>query len=165
MANYRNENCFEVRFNRGRRENFARWLDDPSYNIALTLNFNSPVSLTNARGAVGKLFGVVDRKLLGARFNKYTTGRVDGVFVFEHLDSNIHAHGLLKVNPISVERFASMFPENGRGPWSEIWKAGTQYLKLAYDPSGFAGYISKEQFASSAPETMLFLRDFYAKQG
>jgi len=148
-----------------RRDSFSEWLSDPSYNIALTLNFNSPVSLVNARGAVKKLFGVVDRKLLGARFNRYTTGRVDGVFVFEHLKSNIHAHGLLQVDPRSVDRFASIFPTDGRGSWSEIWKAGTQCLRHAHDPAGFAGYLAKEQFASSAPETMLFLREFYAQQG
>lgn len=162
MGNYTNETSAEWQFNSRRRQEYARWLGDPSYNIAATLNFNSPVTISNATRCIRRLFGAVDRTLLGSRFNRYTTGRVDGVMVLEHLNSNLHAHGLLKVDRQRLDRFMAMFPSDGRGAWSEIWSAGTQFTTYAHAPSGFASYMAKEQFASSNPETMLFLRNFYA---
>lgn len=165
MGNYTDEISAEWRFNSTRRQHYARWLDDPAYNIAATLNFNAPISVGNAKQCVSKLFGAVDRKLLGSRFNNYTDGRVGGVLVLEHLQSNIHVHGLLRVEPTRLDRFMTMFPSDGRGVWSNIWKAGTQFVTAAHDPYGFAYYLSKEQFASSAPETMFFLNDFWPNRG
>jgi hypothetical protein len=165
MGNYTTEISADWRFNTARREQYALWLDDPAYNVAVTLNYNTPISVANAAHRIGKLFGVVDRKLLGSRFNRYATGRVDGVLVLEHLSSNIHAHGLLRVPPERLDRFMAMFPPDGRGAWSRVWEAGTQHVTAAHDPAGFGSYMAKEQRSSSAPETMIFLRDFYATRG
>jgi hypothetical protein len=54
-----------------------------------------------------------------------------------------------------------MFPTTKRGIWTEVWAPGDQLTKRAYDPAGFAHYFTKEQWASSPPEAMLFLEDFF----
>ncbi|WP_143324421.1 hypothetical protein [Caulobacter sp. FWC2] len=165
MGSYYDKISFEAQFNACRREHYARWLGDPSFNVAITLNFNGPISVGNAGACIGTLFRDVDRVLLGSRFNKYRDARTEGVFFFEHVNSNIHAHGLLQVQPSRVGRFMELFPECGRGIWSDVWKSGTQFVRTAHDPAGFARYITKEQFASSSPETMVILSDFYAQRG
>jgi hypothetical protein len=164
-GNYSDDESFESLFNRTRRSAYARWLDDPKFNVATTLNFNSPITLTNARERIGRCFCKVDRKLLGDNFQQRPDLRVTGMFVFEHLESNLHAHGLLQVPPDRLGRFAAMFPETQRGIWTDVWPAGSQWTGHARDPAGFAFYIAKEQRASSAPETMLFLKDFFPTEG
>lgn len=160
----RNDN-FEARFNMLRRSAYSRWLSDPTLNVAMTLNFNRPVTLANARNAMRHCFGKVDRKLLGPRYNRRRDDRTTGVFVFEHLKSNLHAHGLLRVQPGRLERFGEMFPPTQRGLWSDVWAGGSQWTTDADNPAGFAFYMAKEQHASSAPETMLFLEDFFPTEG
>lgn len=164
-GNYADYECFETRFNRTRRSAYARWLGDPRFNVAITLNFNSPITLSNAREAIGRCFCKVDRKLLGTTFQRRRDQRVRGVFAFEHLESNLHAHGLLQVSPARLGRFNELFPETQRGIWTDVWPAGSQWTREAHDPAGFAFYIAKEQRASSAPETMLFLDDFFPTEG
>lgn len=165
MANCSDDQSFESRFNLTRRSAYARWLSDPTLNVAMTLNFNRPVSLANARGLIGQCFCKVDRKLLGARFTRRRDQRTTGLFVFEHLQSNLHAHGLLRISPRRLERFAELFPPSQRGLWSDVWPGGSQWTTGADDPAGFAFYMAKEQHASSAPETMLFLEDFFPTEG
>lgn len=165
MGNYFNEEIFTQRFERTRRSAFATWLDDPTLNVAMTLNFNTPVSLANARKAIGRCFCKVDRKLFGTRFQHKREQRLTGVFVFEHLQSNLHAHGLVRVPVDRLGTFASLFPETQRGIWSDVWPAGTQWTTRSSEPAGFAFYMAKEQRASSLPETMLFLEEFFPTEG
>lgn len=161
MGNYYNHESFVQRFDRTRRSSFSTWLDDPTLNVAMTLNFNSPVSLENARKSVGRCFCKVDRKLFGTRFQQKPERRISGVFVFEHLESNLHAHGLVRVPKERLGTFTSLFPETQRGIWSDVWSAGTQWTTQASNPAGFASYMAKEQRATSLPETMLFLEEFF----
>jgi hypothetical protein len=166
MGNYPDYVRFEARFNRQRRGEYARWFNDPAFNVAMTLNFNSPVSLVLARKAVGDLFFHVDRKLIRTRrFTKMRDERTRGVFAFEHLRTNLHAHGLLQVKPERLEQLGVMFPVTQRGTWCDVWPSGSQWTTLAHDPGGFAYYFTKEQWASSDPETMLFLDQFFPTGG
>ncbi|HEY4030457.1 MAG TPA: hypothetical protein VGM25_08955 [Caulobacteraceae bacterium] len=163
MGNYQDQESFEFRFNRQCRSAYARWMDDPSLNVAMTLNFNTDISLGNARKAIGRCFCKVDRRLLGTRFINRRPERITGIFAFEHLQSNLHAHGLLRVKPERITEFAEMFPATQRGIWTEVWAPGSQWTTDAHEPSGFASYLAKEQRASSLPETMLFLEEFFPR--
>jgi hypothetical protein len=163
MGNYQDQDSFESRFNRECRGAYARWMDDSSLNVAMTLNFNTDISLGNARRAIGYCFCNVDRRLLGTRFVKRRPERVTGIFAFEHLQSNLHAHGLLRVQPERIKTFFEMFPATQRGIWTQAWAAGTQWTMGTHKPSGFASYLAKEQRASSLPETMLFLEEFFPR--
>lgn len=181
-GNYADQESFESRFNRTCRSAYAEWLDDPTLNVAMTLNFNprsfrmdvdeqatsvfnSPITLKNAKRAIGQCFAKVDRKLLGRQFTRDRDQRITGVFAFEHAHSNLHAHGLLRVRPDRMAEFEQMFPRTQRGLWTEVWPSGSQWTTLARDPGGFAHYFTKEQRASSAPDAMFFLEDFFPTKG
>ena len=125
------------------------------------MNFNAEISLAKARKTIGRCFRDVDRRLLGTRFTKRRAERITGVFAFEHLASNLHGHGLLRVPPERIAQFAEMFPATQRGIWTDVWAPGSQWTTYAHDPAGFAFYLAKEQRASSLPETTLFLEDFF----
>jgi hypothetical protein len=183
-GNYAGRESFKSLFNRTRRQVFARWLDDPTLTVAMTLNFNprpfrnpkvagdgaipvfnAPITLKNAKQAIGRCFAKVDRNLLGRQFTRDRARRITGVFVFEHAHSNLHAHGLLRVRPDRIAEFAQMFPPTQRGIWTEVWVSGSQWTTFAHDPGGFADYFAKEQRASSAPDAMFFLEDFFPPEG
>lgn len=181
-GNYTGHESFESRFNRTRRSVFARWLDDPTLNVAMTLNFNprtfrkstregvtpvfdTPISLKNGKRAIGQCFAKVERALLGRQFTRDPARRITGIFVFEHAQSNLHAHGLLRVQPDRIAEFAQMFPATQRGIWTEVWAPGSQWTTFAHDPGGFADYLSKELRASSSPDAMFFLEDFFPLKG
>jgi hypothetical protein len=46
-----------------------------------------------------------------------------------------------------------------------VWAGGSQWTTDAEDPAVFAFYMTKEQHAWSAPETMLFLEDLFPTEG
>jgi len=166
MGNVAEYVSFEARFNKVRRSAYALWFDDPAFNVAINLNFNSDVVLPTAREAIKNLFFRVDRKVVGTkRFVEMPEERTQGVFAFEHLHSNLHAHGLLQVKPERLSRMWPLFPANQRGVWCKVWPSGSQWTKPAHDPGGFAHYFTKEQWASSDPETMLFLDEFFPTGG
>ena len=181
-GNYAGAESFESRFNRTRRSVFARWLDDPTLNVAMTLNFNprtfrqpaqegatpvfnSAISLKNGKRAISQCFAKVERALLGRQFTRDPSQRITGIFVFEHAHSNLHAHGLLRVQPHRIDEFAQMFPATQRGIWTEVWAPGSQWTTFAHDPGGFADYFAKELRASSSPDAMFFLEDFFPPKG
>ena len=183
-GNYAGHESFESRFNRTCRSAYAGWLDDPTLNVAMTLNFNprpfrqpvregdapvfsSPITLKNAKQAIGRCFAKVDRRLLGRQFtgDRDRDQRITGVFAFEHVHSNLHAHGLLRVHPDRIGAFTQMFPPTQRGIWTQVWASGSQWTTFARDPGGFAHYFTKEQRASSAPDAMFFLEDFFPPKG
>jgi hypothetical protein len=183
-GNYAGRESFESRFNRTCRSVYAEWLDDPTLNVAMTLNFNSrpfrndvregaqhvsnaPVTLKNAKAAISRCFAKADRNLLGRQFtrDRDRDQRITGIFAIEHVHSNLHAHGLLRVRPDRLADFERMFPRTQRGLWTEVWPSGSQWTTFACDPGGFAHYFTKEQRASSAPDTMFFLEDFFPSKG
>ena len=162
MANYQDEISFEARFNRRRQREYAAWLGCMDFNFAVHLFYNANISLSNARSAVTDCFRNVDRILLGTRFNKKPSSMwTSGVFMFEHLDTNLHAHGLVRVNRDRIAQFNELFPADGRGIWCRSWASGSQTTEMLYDTAGFADYITKEQKASADPETMLWLEEAF----
>ncbi|MNS06320.1 hypothetical protein D3C72_377420 [compost metagenome] len=144
------------------RSDLSNWLGQMDFNVGLTLNFNQPSSLTHARKKVGDLFFRVDRKLLGARFHKKPTLRTTGVFFFEHVDTNIHCHGLIRVRDENMIAFKKLFPEDGCGLWSNVCSSGSHYISSGSNMVTAAYYVTKEQKPWTDPETTLWLDEFYS---
>jgi hypothetical protein len=166
MANIQEDQSFVSRFNARRQPEYAAWLGNMSFNVGVHLFFNSDVTLSKARSTVKRCFRDVDRELVGTRFHKKPASlRTTGVFFFEHLDTNLHAHGLLRVREDRLAQFEELFPATGRGLWTECWESGSQTTEMLYDAAGFADYITKEQKASAAPETMLWLEEAFNTAG
>lgn len=145
------------------RNELAGWLGRQDFNIGLTLNFNRRMGLTHARKQVGDLFFWVDRHLGGPRFQKRPERRIGGVFFFEHLDTNIHCHGLIKVPEGSLPKFAVLFPGDRNGLWSDVCPSGSHFVSTGTMQAA-ANYDSKDQKPWSDPTTMLWLSEFYPNQ-
>ena len=145
MGNYKDNISFSARYNQRCQHEYASWLGSMDFNVAAHLFFNSDVTLSKAGKVVKQCFRNVDRELFGTRFHKNPASlRTTGVFMFEHLDTNLHAHGRI---------------------WTDCWTSGSQTTEMVYDIAGFADYITKEQNASSAPETMLWLDEAFRTRG
>lgn len=163
------------------RESYIDFLVSQNFNFCLTLNWNPGedrgaicqrydfdshrcVSLKSAREQVGNLFFRVERKLFGRRFNEMSIDRrVHGVFFFEHISSNIHCHGLLRVPPGYHLKFRSFFPEDRGGLWSKVRKSGSYCLKEDFSPRCAAAYCSKDVHKNSNFENSLWLDEFHSK--
>ena len=101
---------------------YADWLCAQDFNIGLTLNWNTDVGLEVARRDVGECFLIVDRRILGGRFNRMREGRAFGVFFFENLTTNLHCHGFVRVAPHNLSPFLDLFPADRGEVWSRVGK-------------------------------------------
>jgi hypothetical protein len=152
---------FEGRVRRIYRSTMAEWLCSHNYNLGLTLNFNAPVGLALARKQVGDLFFRADRRLLGSRFHRKRDRRITGVFFFEHVQTNLHCHGLIKVEPDRLDGFKALFDKPFGDIWSRVCVSGTHYLSDLTSPRAAAYYDLKEQRPWSDPQTTLWLEEFF----
>tara|TARA_R110000782_G_scaffold40150_7_gene92811 strand:+ start:1438 stop:1935 length:498 start_codon:yes stop_codon:yes gene_type:complete len=162
MSNVREHIGFEHVVLQRYRSDLAAWLGRMDFNVGLTLNFNQPSSLSHARKKVGDLFFRVDRKLIGARFHRKPKLRTAGVFFFEHVDTNIHCHGLIRVRDEAMHAFKELFPDDDCGLWSNVCSSGSHHISAGADMETAAYYITKEQKPWTDPATTLWLDEFHS---
>ena len=144
------------------RESWIDFLERQEFNVGLTLNLNmGAVPLVLAHQRVRDLFFRVDRRLLGTRFTTRPAERTHGVLFVEHPQSNLHLHGLLRVRPDRVEEFASLFPGERGGPWSDVCASGTHFIRDVQGRAA-AAYVTKAQSLDLDDGTMIWLDQFYA---
>lgn len=161
MSNITDTSTFEQSVRYRYRAELSRWLGARPFNVGLTLNFNRSTPLSLARKQIGDLFFWVDRRLFGPRFLRRPDIRVQGVFFFEHLETNTHAHGLIEVREEARDKFLCLFPEGENGIWSKIRSGGSHFVSPGTNIGAAANYITKEQRAWSDPDTMLWLSEFH----
>ena len=150
-------------FRRRYKTAYADWLCSQQFNAGLTLNWNADTNLDSARRDVGSCFFRVDRRLLGTRLHKHRDRRTFGVLFFEHLSTNLHCHGLIRVAPPHLPAFFDLFPADRGGVWSEVCPSGTYALSPMTTPRAAAHYDLKEQHPSSDDRTVLWLDEFHPK--
>lgn len=120
---------------------------------AITLAFNRTVPAGQAARTLRHLGALLDRELLGSRWQNKPDLRTTGLFVPEHMDSNSHYHGVLHVHPVYREKFerllaASIDPLTGEEIrilplWRFIYAPGSSCVK-AYSSSGWGSYMTKD---------------------
>jgi hypothetical protein len=141
-----------------------------AFTHALTLAWNADVrprptaprlSIERARRDIGALLAHVDRRLLGTRFHKKPDQRTSGVFFFEHVDRNLHAHALIRVQPSRLLDFHHLFPNDRGGTWNDIVPSGSYSLQIITDDWGAAGYAVKDQFLGADERMTLWAEDFF----
>jgi len=120
------------------------------------------MSVERARQDVGALLARVDRRLLGTRFHKKPDQRTTGVFFFEHVERNLHAHGLIRVPPARLLDFHRLFPSERGGPWNDIVPAGSYRLEIIDDLRTTVGYVLKEQHLATDERMTVWAEDFFA---
>lgn len=127
-------------------------------NFYLTLTDPTEPHLSLMREKLGKLCGRIDRAVLGKKFVRHLPHeRTDGIFFIEHIGSNIHAHGLLRVPNTSLEEFDALT----KMQWHRVCRDGKYDLQTVYDCAGIASYCTKEmtRFGFN-PDQIAFTRDF-----
>ena len=87
------------------------------------------------------------------------------MFFFEHVESNLHAHGLIEVQPDRLDTFTGLFAETSSDIWSSVCASGTCWLDGLREPRAAAYYNTKEQTPLSDPLTTLWLDEFFPSAG
>lgn len=127
-------------------------------NFFVTLTDPTEPHLATMREKLSKLCGRIDRAVLGKKFASCMPHeRTDGIFFIEHIGSNIHAHGLLRVPKTSLEEIEGLTKMH----WHRVCRDGKYNLQTVYDCAGVASYCTKEmtRFGFN-PDQVAFTRDF-----
>lgn len=163
MGNIQDDISFDYHRRIRYKSELAGWLGSGNFHFGLTLNFNRTTSLSGAKRQVGDLFARVDGQLLGTRFHNQRQRRTQGAFFFEHVETNLHCHGLVRVVKDRHDEFVAMFPASGTGgPWTDVCISGTHAIREG-NIAAAANYITKEQSAWSDSTTSFWLDEFYPK--
>ncbi len=144
--------------NKKLQQAWAEFAETFEPNFFVTLTDPTEPHLATMREKLGKLCGRIDRAVLGKKFaRRLPHERTDGIFFIEHVDSNIHAHGLLRVPNASFEEFDALT----KMQWHRVCRDGRYDLQEVYDCAGVARYCAKEmtRFGFN-PEQVAFTRDF-----
>lgn len=124
----------------------------PNFYVTLVTNdFGSVAEITRK---LGKFCAMVDRSLIGHRWNTAPEQkRLDGLFFIEHASSNIHVHGLLRI-PEARDTDMALLVER---KWNRLTEAGSTNLQSIYEAVGVAEYVTKEMrsFTFDQDQTVL----------
>ena len=143
------------------RQAYASFIAAQGFTFGITLNWNQEKTLGRARQDLRLLFRDVDRKMLGSRFNRRAESlRAQGIFAYEHVQSNIHAHGLFKVAPGRNDVVGKLFDGERPVLWTNIVPSGTICLQSAERPIAAAIYMLKEQRLADGADTLVWLSEF-----
>lgn len=123
-------------------------------NFYITLATNDFGSVADITRKLGKFCAMMDRSLIGHRWNKAPEQkRLDGLFFIEHASSNIHAHGLLRI-PEARDTDMALLVER---KWNRLTEAGSTDTQSIYEAVGVAEYVTKEMrgFTFDQDQTVL----------
>jgi hypothetical protein len=110
-------------------------------NVFLTLVTNAEGSPMKLRRAIKDLLARLDRALLGPKWQKQSKDqRTEGVFIIEHVESNIHAHGMLRLPSFDE---AEIYMTVGTF-WNKLCPSGNSCFRLLEDALVCARYCTKE---------------------
>lgn len=140
------------------RQAWVEFVEAFEPNFYITLTDPTEPHLATMREKLGRLCGRIDRALLGKKFARHLpVERTDGIFFIEHIGSNIHAHGLLRVPKASFDELGALT----KMQWHRVCRDGKFDLQEVYDCAGVASYCTKEmtRFGFN-PDQVAFTRDF-----
>lgn len=147
----------------------AAYIELASENIAadtfVTLVTNEIWELPKMRQAIKHVLGRVDHSLLGRNWWKQPWDcRTEGIFFIEHVESNAHAHGLLRLpkrHPDDQRDMTRLFAEH----WQNLAPAGSLDFQQLHDAPGCADYCTKEMaFRHFKDEQIICTWDFVKRQ-
>lgn len=125
-------------------------IDEDGYRVALThlmhdirpdfwvtLAFNIPHTLDLAEYKLRRLQAMVDRSLLGPRWQQKQSGRTMYIAIAEHPHSNLHFHAVF-----AVPTRPQQFPVRLQQAWKKLAPAGDVDIKQYYS-LGASAYSTK----------------------
>ena len=145
------------------------WIDffvAREYTHAVTLkpNRDRGLSLQTLHTLFCKVHMLMDKKLLGGRFNLPNRRhlRTEAMAIVEGLPDTGHLHGAFKVRPENWEDFERLFKDGTRkadrqGLWRKLAPDGTCEVTPMRDPQGWYDYSLKDVWFASDTDRILFL--------
>lgn len=126
----------------------AAYIELIANNIAVdtfvTLVTNETWELPKMHRALKAFLGCADHSLLGKKwYQKPLDCRTEGMFFIEHVKSNTHAHGLLRLphRHLGDQRdLKTLFEQH----WIKFAPGGSVNCQALYDAPGCADYCTKE---------------------
>lgn len=194
MGNYTHNTDDHANMVLQHRRALSSWLCTQTFNLGLTLNFNLDIDpkekskklceserfalerrnaerrfnddsrIQFTRRKIGDLFARVDRKLLGSRYHQKHDLRTRGIFFFENIKSNIHAHGLIRIQDGRIDEFKHIMDDTP-DIWSKVCPSGSYFIDDLNNIQAAARYITKKQTPWSDSQTTLWLEDFLPAAG
>lgn len=120
---------------------YMSFLDQFEADSYVTLVTNDDGTVEGMRALIRDFLARLDRKMLGnAWLERPQDERTDGVFVIEHVSSNIHAHGLVRMaknDKIDIQ-------EHCKAIWAKLCPGGSVLIETPDSVQKVASYISKE---------------------
>jgi hypothetical protein len=111
-----------------------------------------------------KLHMLIDKKLLGGRYNQPNRSnlRSQAVGIVEGLPDSGHLHGAFKVRPENWDKFEGLFRDgttlaNRQGIWRKLAPDGTCLVTPMRDPEGWYDYTFKDVWFTDDTDRILFL--------
>lgn len=101
----------------------------PTY--LFTFNYNRPMTIIGAQRAIQKWHENCDRKLLGDNFSDLKARRTTAVVVFEHVLTNLHAHGAVRTAAYRRIKSASEMQDIYRKAWKKQVPSGELHIAPA----------------------------------
>ncbi|MFT4161803.1 hypothetical protein [Shinella sp.] len=107
----------------------------------LTLVTNGEGSTIGMRKGLKSLLARIDWALLGPKWQKQPKDeRTEGVFILEHVEGKIHAHGMLRLPPHDENNIHMIIGTH----WTTLCPGGNSLLLPIGDAERRAGYCTKE---------------------
>lgn len=107
----------------------------------LTLVTNGEGSTIGMRKNLKNLLARIDWSLLGPKWQKQPKDeRTEGVFILEHVEGKIHAHGMLRLPPYDENNIHMIIGTH----WATLCPGGNSLLLPIGDAARRAGYCTKE---------------------
>lgn len=133
-------------------------------NMFVTLKPNDPeITKYRIRKLLRYYHACIDRKCLGRKYyNAPLTQRSLSIAFVEHINSEIHYHLMVRVQP----RFIVLLEFYGEKIWKEICPSGTSKLckiSTQFDLGRISAYVRKETFKAENYENFVITTEFSTK--
>ena len=131
----------------------------------ITLVTNQTWELSKMQRAIKAFVGCTDHSLLGKKWWQMPVDcRTEGIFFIEHVASNTHAHGMLRLpqRHQDDQRDIKILLEQH---WNKLTPGGSLDFQTLHDAVGCADYCTKEmQFEHFRDEQIVCTWDFAKRQ-
>jgi len=120
----------------------------------VTFAFNDDRYRNKATDKLAGFFAHMNRKIAGARWQKKPMQKLlHGAIIFEHLNSNLHAHALLN-GPTYVH--LNDLQKNAERVWEKITKSGDVLVEDIENVQARSWYNMKERFQTKFDEQVIW---------
>lgn len=147
------------------RQVLADWVSEMHWDWTVTLNFNtSDMTPDRAREAVAEWLGRLDFTRLGPGWQKKRPEiRTGGFFTMEHIESNLHVHGVIRSSKLVRNKLEEADDDQMERLWLASAKGRTFWAMRPHDIYGYVDYITKELIFPGRENNYFFASEFHSQ--